>query len=638
MIIRFFLINISLFLCFNTAGASVTQRIDSLEEKLFSQIHDTIRVKVLNRLSNEYQSINTKKAESFAKEQIVLSEKIKYKSGLAGGYSNMGSVYYNTGNYIYALENYQKSLVLYKDLGDEKNMARTMSNIGATYLRIGDYVSASSYSLEALEIKQKLDDRKSLAYSYNSLGFIYYLNIGELDTARSYFLKAFEIFKEMKDHVEVANCLIIIGDVYRDKGEYTKANYYFFRALEEPGTEGNLNIQSRAQLSLGISYLFQKQYINAIQSLRRSLVIANELQDMETAAQNLKNLGICFRESGVNDSAIYYLKESVIMAEKTGGRELLKSCFMELSEAYAVNKDFKNALATYKSYTELKDSLFNMEKTREINNSQTQFKLAQKDAQIKLISKDKEIQDVVMRNLIASFALVSLVSILLFLYYNQKKKNNFHKQVSQVEMKALRAQMNPHFIFNSLNSIHKYIQLKDPDLASEYLIKFSKLMRLILENSRFQEVSLEKDLSALELYMQLESLRLNHSFSYEIFVDPQIDRDTTLLPPLILQPFVENSIWHGLMNKPGNGKIKIEIKKEGDMMVCIVEDNGIGRVKSFQMKSGNNENKSESLGMKITDARIDILNKIKKTNAIVQIIDLAEGVRVEVKLPIELSF
>jgi LytS/YehU family sensor histidine kinase len=191
--------------------------------------------------------------------------------------------------------------------------------------------------------------------------------------------------------------------------------------------------------------------------------------------------------------------------------------------------------------------------------------------------------------------------------------------------------MNPHFIFNSLNSISDYVQKHDIKAADNYLSKFAKVMRLTLEHSEQKAVTLEEDLKALELYMQLESARLNNKFTYEIKVDENIDRANTLVPPMILQPFVENSIWHGISKIDGAGKILIEIKKDEEMINCIVEDNGAG-IQSNQLID------KKSLGMKITKARIDIMNKIKKSKAAIDLFNKEEGVRVEVKLPLELMF
>jgi LytS/YehU family sensor histidine kinase len=192
--------------------------------------------------------------------------------------------------------------------------------------------------------------------------------------------------------------------------------------------------------------------------------------------------------------------------------------------------------------------------------------------------------------------------------------------------------MNPHFIFNSLNSISDYVQKHDIKSADQYLSKFAKVMRLTLEHSEQKAITLGEDLRSLELYMQLESARLNNKFTYEIKVDENIDTDNTLVPPMILQPFVENSIWHGISKINGQGKILIEIKRDGEMINYIVEDNGPG------MQSNPSGSEKKSLGMAITKARIDIMNKIKKSKAAIHLFNKEEGVRVEVKLPLELSF
>ena len=220
-----------------------------------------------------------------------------------------------------------------------------------------------------------------------------------------------------------------------------------------------------------------------------------------------------------------------------------------------------------------------------------------------------------------------------------QQEAEFKTEVADTQMKALRAQMNPHFIFNSLNSISDYIAKNNVQEADKYLSKFAKLMRMILENSEQKEVLLTDDLKALELYMQLEALRMNNKFSYEIKVDEDINKENILVPPLILQPFVENSIWHGIAKKEGQGKILIHIKKEGaDMINCIVEDDGIGRKQSANIKMAVPQQEKSSLGVKITQSRIDILNKIKNSKAAVELSDLAQGLRVEVKLPLATDF
>jgi LytS/YehU family sensor histidine kinase len=174
--------------------------------------------------------------------------------------------------------------------------------------------------------------------------------------------------------------------------------------------------------------------------------------------------------------------------------------------------------------------------------------------------------------------------------------------------------MNPHFIFNSLNSISDYIRKNNSSEADEYLSKFAKVMRMTLENSEQQAIPLEDDLKALELYIQLEAKRLSDKFTYQISVADDIDKENTLVPPMIFQPFVENSIWHGISKKEGKGHILIEIKKEN-----VVKE-------------------KQSLGMKITKARIDMLNKLRGSKADIRITDKEKGLQAELILPVQTSF
>jgi sensor histidine kinase YesM len=211
---------------------------------------------------------------------------------------------------------------------------------------------------------------------------------------------------------------------------------------------------------------------------------------------------------------------------------------------------------------------------------------------------------------------------------------------AEIEMKALRAQMNPHFIFNSLNSINKYILKSDHVNASRYLTRFAKLIRLILDNSNSREVALSDELEALKLYVEMESLRFTNKFTYEITVEKNVSTDTLQVPPLIIQPYVENAIWHGLLHKETDGRLSVYVKKTNDnMLQCTIEDNGIGRDKAMEMKS-KSANANKSLGMKLTEERISMLNQYTALNASIQIVDItnsngeATGTRVILKIPI----
>lgn len=197
------------------------------------------------------------------------------------------------------------------------------------------------------------------------------------------------------------------------------------------------------------------------------------------------------------------------------------------------------------------------------------------------------------------------------------------QRASELEMQALRAQMNPHFIFNSLSSINNFILKNDQTRASEYLVKFSKLIRLILENSISPLISLEQELDALRLYMELESLRFQHHFDYRIDFPDDLDLGSIKVPPLILQPFVENSIHHGLMPKGQPGHLKVSICEIQDRLEMTIEDDGIGR-EMAALKKLNTSFKKSSLGMAVTTERIGLIHREHTDRASVKIRDLAD--------------
>ncbi|MEM6378874.1 MAG: histidine kinase, partial [Bacteroidota bacterium] len=244
--------------------------------------------------------------------------------------------------------------------------------------------------------------------------------------------------------------------------------------------------------------------------------------------------------------------------------------------------------------------------------------------------------------------LLLLISGIIYLLYkgriNQVRKEermrlSYEKKLNTVEMAALRAQMNPHFIFNALNSIEYFIISNEQEIAVDYLNRFSRLVRLILQNSQSTSVPLKDDLEALRLYIEIENMRFDDLFDYDLRIDEGIDLSEVYVPPLLLQPYVENAIWHGLMQKKqGRGKIDISIRKEGRSLICILEDNGIGRAAALEIKS-KSATKGKSYGMKITKDRLEALNHLGEARASIQIFDLkdnlgkAKGTRIELFIP-----
>lgn len=216
-------------------------------------------------------------------------------------------------------------------------------------------------------------------------------------------------------------------------------------------------------------------------------------------------------------------------------------------------------------------------------------------------------------------------------------KMQFAEQLSNIELRALRAQMNPHFIFNCLNSIQKYILKNDQFNASQYLTKFSRLIRLILDQSNQNYILLSSELELLQLYVEMEQLRFDNSFQYLVRVEETVDPMTIEIPSLLIQPYIENAIWHGLLHKEENGKIELSLSKSNGHLTVIVEDNGIGREKAKEFKS-KQVLKNKSYGMKITEDRISIFNTLYNQQASHKVEDLrtgseSSGTRVTITIP-----
>ncbi len=222
----------------------------------------------------------------------------------------------------------------------------------------------------------------------------------------------------------------------------------------------------------------------------------------------------------------------------------------------------------------------------------------------------------------------------------QQLKTEFEQKLAETKMASLRSQMNPHFIFNCLNSIQYFTAQNNAELASAYLAKFARLIRLVLENSRSERVTLTNELETLRLYIDMEAMRFQQKVRYTIQVDEAIDTDLIQIPPLLLQPFVENAIWHGLMHKEEGGSVRVTVSQPGTSYLQVeITDDGVGRAKAAEYKS-KSATKNKSFGMQMTADRIELINQLYHTHTQVQVMDQVDergqpaGTRVVVNIPV----
>lgn len=606
---------------------------------------------------------NDSTALIFFDKSLTIRKQLNDQKGIASVIHNMGMSYFNLSDYGKALDYQKKAFEILKSIDNKTGMAITLNSIGVVYLFLSDYPKALDNYFDALRIYEQSDDEKNMATAFINIGLVY-KHLGNYNKSLEYQMKALEISKKMDDWYNVQNELGNLGETYDDMKNQKMALSYFQQAMViNEKLENNRGIASNL-INTGIVYNDMRNYDSSIFFLNKALKLYNQLNDkygMSNALSYISNSYLkasdpVLFKNGISAvsryaKAIELQKQGLQMAHEIGNLSTESDAWQNLSDIYINQKDFAKAFDAYKKHIAIRDSILGNEKKNEITRLAMQYDFDKKEAASKAEADKKQTianaeikRQVLVKNLImAGAAMLIIASVLIFIFYKrkrdaeeQRKEAEYKAEVADTEMKALRAQMNPHFIFNSLNSIGDYISKHDVKTANYYLGKFAKMMRLILENSEHTQVSLADDLKALELYMQLEALRLNDKFDYEIKVDDEIDKENTMVPPLILQPFVENSIWHGIAQNEGKGKILIEIKKEDEMINYMVEDNGVGLKNGLTNSAIGNSKKS--LGMKITRSRIEMMNKIKKTKGSVELFDIARGTRVEVKLPLALNF
>ncbi|MEP3838860.1 MAG: histidine kinase [Algibacter sp.] len=520
----------------------------------------------------------------FAKQTLKVSEAIGFNKGILDSYQVIGVVHqYILSNPYIALDYYHKAM----DVGSSDPSLQIAS------LKLNSYLGVLYYELEefkkAIPYFKKIIKKHPSFGSYETLGNIY----GELkknDSALYYLNKALVLERKAKNYIYLS---------------HTLSNLALIKSRIQQSDSAKVNIEE----SLALLNKHNLELVRIPVYLNASEVYMNnsDLQNAEKYALN----ALSSKQSLRNAS-------------------LEKAIWETLYKIYKKQEDYKQALYAQTKFTFLKDSLINNSKKLELSRKQIQFEA---DKEKLLAQNEIERQKNLANSAIATGFILLFSGLIGFLFFKKKQKSDFNAKVSATELKALQAQMNPHFIFNSLNSINSYIIQNDTESATSYLTKFSKLIRKTLENSTEKEVLLKDDIEVLKNYLEIEQKRLNKIFTYSIIVSDTIDVNNTLIPPLILQPFLENSIWHGIAQMENSGHIGIEFKKENNMLFCTVDDNGVGRKQTIKDPKENT-----SLGITLTKNRIDIINAQNKTKGSLRIIDKEQGVRVEVKLPLKFEF
>jgi tetratricopeptide (TPR) repeat protein len=528
-----------------------------------------------------------------------------------------------------------------------KGIALAWRQKGNAYYYFSDNPAAMDCYFKALTAARPLGIRELDASLLNNLANIYSDN-RQYDKALDYYRQFLDNAKAMKAERQVAIALVNMGTVYTELGQQDKAKESGWLALDICRRDGIGNFIPIILNNLGIAYNKEGKTDSALALYRQSIDAADASGNNDAKASALEEIGkVCLARGDLANTE-RYARQSLAIARQLQSAEWQSSAWQSLYQVYQQRHQYDRALDAYKQYIVFRDSVSNGEKQSAMAKKELQFDFERKEAATKA-DNDKQAaiaqaeinrQSVIRKALVAGVAILLLAGLSSFILYKrrrdaeaQRKEADLKAKVSATEMKVLRLQMNPHFIFNSLNSVSDYISRNETTTANYFLSKFAKMMRQVLEHSEKSEITLAEDLQVVETYIQLELLRLRNDLHYEIIIDKDIDPHATMVPPLIVQPFVENSIWHGLSGKAHSGKISIRITQEEGMIYYIVEDNGIGRREAGKYTPAG----KRSMGLRITRDRIDIINQTKGTKAGVEIFDLSEGTRVELKLPLELN-
>ena len=526
-----------------------------------------------------------------------------------------------------------KTLLLAEELGYERGKLIASNNVGIVYhYFLSDPLTALDYYQKAYAISEK--NPKFKKYRFASL-----TNMGLIHFEQEDFDKALPIFKKLLVFPQrKSNSLSNIGNIFGLRQQTDSAVHYYKASIKEAErTEDVLQI-ANVKSNLGLVQAQAGQLDDGLKNTSTSLKMMDSLKLEMLRVPVYINAAEVYMYVNDMEKAESYAQASLNAVKSLNNLYTETKSLQTLAKIQEKKGDYEEALKNYKAYSILNDSLINADRKVEISRKEIQFEADKKEA---LALAETERQRFIKNASILGGIGIILASIFAFVLYRRKQKADadkkeaeFRATVADVELKALRAQMNPHFIFNSLNSIGDYILKNDSQAASDYLGKFARLMRMTLENSDKKEITLMEDITLLRTYLGIEQKRFDHSFEFKIEVADDLDIDEVLIPPMLLQPFVENSIIHGLATKEKGGKIDINFKAQNNELVCTVEDNGVGRKASKKSMRLNGKN---SKGIAITQNRIDVLNRTKNTNGAIKIIDKTTGTKVVVTLPLQLA-
>ncbi len=590
---------------------------------------------------------------------------IDYKQGIAAVYSAFGNIHTELSEYQEAIADYERAEEIYMDELQSQLVINVKVGTANAYLGLGRYEEAIAQYKEAKKLSEKSNLRGSIAIVNANIGIVY-ADQGNFPLAIEYYNKALEYYKEEHDTLSIARSLGNLGVVYGYSDKLDKALEFHFLSLKFSSKVGDRNLESSTYCNVGNVYIKLKDFNTALKYFNQSLRISEEIGDSEQMAVNLLNIGRIYLQLKDPILARQYFLEAKELNAEIGSKRILSYNDFGLAQSYFDEKEYgmamplalevrkyaleleilelhsmveellykiynetgnyKKALESHQKYKQLNDSLFNKENIEKIAQIEYEYKYkkALDSASIRELNLTNTVNQTThelkksRQNLFIGIIVFLLVTILLGGIINYLKIRNIKSQTQNIimEQKLLRSQMTPHFIFNSLSVLQGMILNKEEKRSVSYLSKFSKLLRITLENSRQKTVYLQKELTAIEDYLFLQSIE-NKSYKYTIEIDDSVERNKFQIPPMLIQPFIENAIEHAFVNQSESKRIDIRLSYVNEDLICTIIDNGIGVNNQVKVKG----NGKQSLSTTITSERLEILSKDFKKKGYVLVED-----------------
>ncbi len=539
----------------------------------------------------------------------------------------LGDVYYFWKQYDLAISAYKISIQNEAVPAIQLKLAKAYYSNKELALSIATYNSIK---------KRKLSNYDS-SVLYEGLGDCF-LNMKSFVAAITAYQDGLTIAKKHRITSKITDLNSKIAQAYSLKGETIKAEKFFNNSLNLAGKENKKRAIveqvivaefNSANANYDTEIVLRKQAIEGIKTIKNDTLITNA-SAITLQKQNYK-IGNAYLLKNDVENAIPYFEKSIEEADQKKDLIVEKDATRKLSEALIKKGDTKKGIAMIENYKNIVDALY-IKKEQELsqvallnrNLTVQQTRIASLESERALSQSKYELskernkrQQLIIYSLIGGLTLLLIFGYFLFKYIKQQRLAN-----NLLALKSLRSQMNPHFIFNALNSVNSFIAINDERTANKYLTDFSRLMRTVLENSEEDFIPLQKEVELLELYTKLEHFRFQDKFDYAITISDDIDIDAFKIPPMLLQPYIENAVWHGLRYKSEKGHLQIAMQpKQKDEITITITDNGIGRKQSKALKTAH-QKKQNSKGMHNIKKRVAILNTMYKDKVDVSISDV----------------